>query len=468
MTELELEDIQGIVISGYGKLSWAAFSLLHVRSKSGGKACLRKILPKITTAANRGHKWRMNIAVTATGLKALEVADDVLRTFSLQFTEGMADDDRSRILGDLGDNRPARWRWGAVSSPVDLLVMLYAADQATLEDKLQKFVGEAVSAGHVSEVVPAIRSEPGPTTPTGFGREHFGFADGISQPLIAGAIPPDHDRAEKVATLHGDYLPHATIEAGEFLFGYKNEYGRSAGELEVRRNGSYLVMRQLSQDVAGFWTFMDEQTAGVNGPDPEARVRLAAKMVGRWPAGRPLTADADVHAATHDVPASLNNLFFAERDPHGFGCPLGSHIRRANPRDTLDDDPKRSHGFSKRHRILRRGRNYGSFLADPLTAPPHEQKQERGLIFICLNANIARQFEFIQHTWLNNAKFSGLYDETDPLMGTRYQDRRTKDFTIQQQPIRRRVHGIGQFVTVKGGAYFFLPGISTIHLWADS
>ena len=140
----------------------------------------------------------------------------------------------------------------------------------------------------------------------------------------------------------------------------------------------------------------------------------------------------------------------------GWGCPVGAHIRRANPRDALDPDtgPDQSIRSVNRHRLLRRGRAYHE-PSDP---------SERGIHFICLSANIARQFEFVQHTWLNNPKFAGLYDDTDPLVAT-HQGDAGRIFTVQARPFRQRVTGLPPFVTVKGGAYFFLPGLRRCASW---
>ena len=91
--------------------------------------------------------------------------------------------------------------------------------------------------------------------------------------------------------------------------------------------------------------------------------------------------------------------------------------------------------------------------------------EERGLYFICLNANIARQFEFIQQTWVNNPKFDGLYDEVDPLIGPR--EPGGANHTVQAAPVRQRLHGLPRFVTVRGGAYFFLPGIRALRYLAS-
>jgi deferrochelatase/peroxidase EfeB len=116
---------------------------------------------------------------------------------------------------------------------------------------------------------------------------------------------------------------------------------------------------------------------------------------------------------------------------------------------------------NRRHRILRRGREYGAQLTPDEALSEHAPspaEEDRGLHFICLNANIARQFEFVNNTWLNNPKFAGLYDDADPLVGP--SDPYGGTFTIQSETVRERVTNVPRFVTVRGGAYFFLPGIA--------
>src|SRR4029450_7095790 len=115
------------------------------------------------------------------------------------------------------------------------------------------------------------------------------------------------------------------------------------------------------------------------------RALLAAKMVGRWPSGAPL-----VLAPERDDPAlaDANDFGYHDSDPRGLACPIGAHVRRTNPRDTLDPDPgtERSIEVNRRHRLLRRGRSYGSAATG-----------ERGLFFACLNGNLSRQFEVVRH-----------------------------------------------------------------------
>jgi deferrochelatase/peroxidase EfeB len=214
------------------------------------------------------------------------------------------------------------------------------------------------------------------------------------------------------------------------------------------------VFRQLAQDVRAFWRFLDR----VAPSDPERRTWLAARIVGRWPGGAPLSLSPD----SDNVSLSQANDFtYQYADEFGFNCPIGAHVRRSHPRDSLDPDAGtvRSVNLDKRHRLLRRGREYGPPVApsDLLSDPPPDDP-ERGVFFICLVANISRQFEFVQHSWVNNPKFDGLYDEPDPLVGYHPADG-SANFSIQSEPLRQRIKSLPPFVITRGGAYFFLPGL---------
>ncbi len=208
-------------------------------------------------------------------------------------------------------------------------------------------------------------------------------------------------------------------------------------------------------------------------PTRTARIRLAAKMVGRWPGGAPL-----VKSPEKDDPALGSDnefLYHALGDEDGLKCPIGSHIRRTNPRDSLEPDPgsDRSIEVGKRHRLIRRGRSYGTPVANSMEAADvlatGDAAGERGLHFLCFNTHIGRQFEFIQHTWANNPGFDGLYDDDDPLIGDRGASygKAGGTFTIQADPVRTRVTGMPRFVQVRGGAYFFLPGIRALRFLAS-
>jgi Dyp-type peroxidase family len=455
---LELDDIQGLVARGYGTLRAATFVLARIDDPAAARAWLGVLADEVATAERGDRSEAVQVALTCSGLGRLGLPEGSLAGFPDEFTGGMTTDHRRRILGDVDESAPERWRWGGPVNPVDAVLLLYAEDRAGLDALAERHAGPAAlrTAGlaEVQRLDSALLA----------GTEPFGFRDGISQPLIAELGPPDRPGP-----------PLHTVRAGEFVLGYQNQYGQVAesptvaaaddpaqvlprtddpGRADLGRNGSYLVLRQLAQDVDGFRRFVDQASRADSQTDPDAGTRLSAKMVGRWPNGAPLTQAPD-HPA--DDLADANGFGYADGDAAGLGCPLGAHIRRANPRDALDPEagPEQSLRSVNRHRLLRRGRAYG----DP-SGPG-----ERGIHFICLNANIARQFEFVQHTWLNNPKFAGLYDDTDPLVAT-HQGDAGRTFTVQARPLRQRVTGLPAFVTVRGGAYFFLPGIRALRFLA--
>jgi Dyp-type peroxidase family len=251
------------------------------------------------------------------------------------------------------------------------------------------------------------------------------------------------------------------VSDGEFVLGYRNEYGFDSDtpdlgpDKQLGKNGTYLVFRHTTQDVAGFWNFVDDAAKKVR-TDSEL---LAAKIVGRWKSGTPLVLapneDPDPNADPEKMPT---DAFGYAGDPKGLACPFGAHIRRSNPRDGMLTSGTAAESVQRvaRHRLLRRGRSYGPRIADPLV----DDKAERGLHFICLCADIERQFEFVQQTWLNNPVFGQLVGEVDPLVGA--QTAGDAVFTIQAEPVRKRVRNMTCFVTLRGGAYFFLPSLKAL------
>ena len=400
-TTPELHDVQGLVARGYSDLAAARFLLVEFGDGAAARGWVRAVAEQVTAGDQRPQERAVHLALTSSGLRKLGLAPEVLALFSNEFVDGMATHQRGRILGDLDRDVPERWDWGGPGLPVDAALLLYARDVQTLGAL------EAEQTGALARGTRVVRTLE---TSDLQGHEPFGFRDGISQPLIEG--------------LSKSRLPATTVRFGEFVLGYPNEHGKITDAAllerapELSRNGSYLVFRQLSQDVRGFWRFVDRATRHPDGSsDPRRRVRLAAKMVGRWPSGAPL-----VLAPERDDPglAGENEFRYFAEDRYGARCPVGAHIRRANPRDSLDPSPgtDRSLAINRRHRILRRGREYGSPLTveEALGGDDAAAGDERGLHFICLNANIARQFEFVQFTWLNDAKFAGLYDDADPVV----------------------------------------------------
>jgi hypothetical protein len=204
---------------------------------------------------------------------------------------------------------------------------------------------------------------------------------------------------------------------------------------------------------------------------------LASKMVGRWPGGAPL-----VESPHGDDPGgATSDDFEYGTDPDGLACPIGAHIRRAHPRDGLRPYPaEQSRHMSEAHRLLRRARVFGPPLFDPaLLCDPARQvrpdglltldddRQPRGVHFFCVNASIRSQFEFVQQTWCNNPSFGGLSNNRDPLVGDHGEE--VEWPTRMVIPTRTGVIRTGplpRFVTVRGGAYLFMPGLRALQFLA--
>src|SRR5215813_12203706 len=479
MLKLDLDDIQGLIARGYRTLRHARFTIFAAHDAAAGHALLSWLLPRVTPAGRFTGDSALHLAYTPAGLRRLGLLESVIAGFSAQFIAGMTGPNRSRFLGDVGESGPHYWAWGGPHDPpVDGLILLYAsspevlgARQAELAARLD---GLAIRQVTVLDTLEFGNNEP------------FGFHDGISQPVIRGL--PRASGAAPAGTPGGRVVP-----AGEFVLGYPNAYGQltsrpllpsagdprrllprdpaGSGAADLGRNGCYLVLRQLEQDVDAFWGYVRQAAAQRDGPAGTGRATaLAAKMVGRWPSGAPL-----VKAPDRDNPrlGDDNDFGYYRTDPLGLACPPGAHIRRMNPRDSLDPQPgtEASLAVNDGHRLLRRGRSYGPGDGTPTAADndSHAERlpradvaprRETGLYFICLVASLIRQFEFVQHTWLNNPTFHGLYDDTDPLTGNRQGGGAT--FTEPARPARRRYRDLPQFVRTRGGAYFFLPGISAL------
>ena len=468
MTTLDLDDIQGLVARGYGALRAARYALLSIDDGDAARRWLDGIVTRVTPASARSTDSALQVAVTSSGLAKLGLPGDTLAGFADEFVSGMTTPHRRRILADVEESAPERWDWGGpTTTGVDLLLLVFARDAAALASVYAPLAA-AWTGGGLTAVKELDTSDLGD-------KEHFGFRDGVSQPTVEGL------------SSRGD-RPANTVKAGEFILGYPNEYGLytdrpllpasadpsgllprdagGSGAVDLGRNGGYLVFRQLRQDVRGFRRFLATAARDGGGTDgPPAAARLAARMVGRWPSGAPLVLAPDGEQAAL---ADANDFGYAAIDPYGYRCPIGAHIRRAHPRDALDPHPgsDASIALDKRHRLLRRGREYGPPLPpdETLAAAPASTSDDRGLHFICVNANIARQFEFVHHTWLNNPKFAGLYDDADPLIGAHRPSGGT--FTMQAPPVRTCVTGLPRFVQPRGGAYFFLPGLRTLRYLA--
>ena len=548
---------QALVVTGFGKLPTGRALFLEFKWPVDGAAprwldALAAVAP-ITSAEPPdksdpdAQTQAAALAFSYTGLRRMGLADTALASFDRPFREGMFQEDRLRRLGDRRPDAKQQLAWlptviangpvwsanvpkppqdfgaaGAfdvpktgseearVTTPVTVhaLLLLYARDDAAANvwvGQVKDVLGaNAIAVVHELELLLDVQR-----TDT-FSREHFGFADALSQPL-----PYDVDGAVLVNGEPARQDPVQGVPLGEFVIGYMNGHNEKApgpvvpgpvvmgpvvpgpvvpggaggasadaaraglpplapasagltasaqaeGFFDFGCNGSYLVARELKQDVAAFWASMETNAVAIRArtPGQPAIVDagwLAARVVGRDVNGHLLCPrNARLPALSNGEPDS--GFTFYDTDPLGAGCPPGSHVRRAFPRDALAPTPDAKPVLlqaANNHRILRRGRKFGPEIADPM----QDDGADRGLLFMCLNTDIERQFEFVQQTWLLNPAFATLSDEVDPLVGP------CGPMTIRENPVRVTAQ-VDTFVKMAGGDYFFLPSLPALRYLA--
>lgn len=476
------DDVQALVGRGLVNRAHSAHLLLRITDVDAFKASLADDLgrdhPRLATTPDVSGKFDhkrpgralYQIAFSPAGLIRMGAGNDVMNGFSDPFIEGMAPKPvggakttrRAGILGDVGDNHQENWDWGGATGDgvkgdeIHVLLMLFSAYSEAVEFWTRKILvpgtglslareGDDLKSSPCAIFTRLERKERKPDQPANdHPIEHFGYVDGVSQPMIKGLPRAEHARRIRPET----YRLNA-VAAGEFVLGQPNErtvYTPYPEHECFGKNGSYLVVRQMDQHVGAFNEMVTALAAKYDQVD-DPKELAAAKIMGRYRNGDPLTK----------IPrekGSFSSFGFAERDAAGLQCPVSSHVRRANPRDSREDDPEISLRLSKRHRVMRRGRIYG----DRTENGEFKAKDAKGsgLLFMCANADIAQQFEFVQQTWLNNTTFAGLSGEMDPIVSAK--EASGVRFTAPARPIPALVERQKPLTTVKGGGYFFLPG----------
>ncbi|HKF56647.1 MAG TPA: peroxidase [Blastocatellia bacterium] len=432
---LELDDIQHFLLTRTPALA-ARYEFLTFRKPASGRAWLTGLVDKVGTGKSVGSaspdsRW-VTLAFTWNGLRALGLDDASLATFPEEFRQGMAA--RAEVVGATGANHPDHWVGELAGPELHAIAILFARDVAERERCKREHDQYLAQIGGVDRLSGLDLEAIYPGEP----REHFGYLDRLTHPVIEGT---------------GEVSPPGTlppIKAGEFFLGYVDESGSQPAMPQpetLSRNGSYLAYLRLQEHVGAFRDFLRQQ-----GQTREEQELVAAKLMGRWRSGAPL-----VLAPQKDDPAlgrdlqRTNNFDYGKMDPYGYGCPVGSHIRRMNPRDTVES--------MNRHQLIRRGGTYGPRL--PEDAP--EDGVERGIAAFIGCASLIRQFEFAMNVWANDPNFKNLGNERDPIIGT--QDG-TFDMSIPRRPVRRNIKGLPAFTTIRGGAYFFLPGVRALRFLA--
>ncbi len=437
---LELDDIQAAVLYPRPSPYVGTLILLRVDDRRDGRELLRRLLPTLVSAAPsaqdpKREAWAA-VGMTFQGLKALGVPWDNLASFPEAFQQGMAA--RAEILGDTGVSAPDRWEPPLGRPEVHLAIYALAPDLSHLNAVLQ---AARAALGDLHGVSPIWQQD---TYQRHDERTAFGFRDGIAQPAIEGSGIPGSNKYEEA------------LKPGEFLLGHPSESGDITPmprPEELGKNGSYVVFRKLYAREAAF-----RQYVRARAKSRAEEELVAAKFVGRWPSGAPLTVSPEHDDPELGADPKRNDafLYVAGDDARGLKCPLGAHARRMNARDSPII------GIARRHRMIRRSTNYGPELPDGVM---DDDGADRGILFTCIVGDLERQFEFVQTQWINDGTFIGTPEQQDPLVGPHGEH--GDQFTIPQAPIRRRMTGLPQFVVNRGGEYCFLPGLRALRWIAE-
>jgi Dyp-type peroxidase family len=435
---VELDDIQATVLRYRPEPYYGTHVMLHVDDARAGREFLRRLTPHVASAADwwqAGEPW-IAVAITYSGLVALGLPEDSLQSFPEAFRVGMAA--RADKLVDYGENDPRHWEPQFGSGLIHIGVSVFSDSEETwrrtMASARQHYEGRP---GLTVLTAQDFGAQPGSRNP-------LGYKDLIGQPAIEGS---------GVEPLPGQGRP---IKAGEFILGYPGEAGVALPMPQpevLGRNGTFVGIRKYQSRVGAFNRFLRE-----NAQSAEERELLAAKLVGRWRSGAPLTLSPE-----HDDPElgedpRRNNDFTYAKDTHGRQVPFGAHMRRMNPRDThlaqLTD--------VNLHRIIRRSTTYGAPY-DPNATSEHDDEVARGMYFIFLSAKAMATIEFLQQEWINYGNFMSLGNERDPIVGLQEEEEQAT-FTIPKEPVRHRLHGIETFNVLRGGEYLFMPSLSAL-MW---
>jgi deferrochelatase/peroxidase EfeB len=460
ITPEDMHDIQGNVVRGYRMPNARHFAL---RINNGGTA--RRFVaslipgsggdgPHITTAAPwPGEKpsYCLNIGFTFGGLRAIGLPTSILQLFPPSCQAGPQGS--ATAMGDVGTSAPETWEMGGPANPqVHVILSLFSNEKREPCREHWTKVLEELFARDRIDAVWRIDADALPD-----GTVHFGYRDGIAQPRIEG-VP-------------GKDLPdmQPTAKPGEFLLGrnYENQYdGNFIGALppELADNATYGAFRVLEQDVVGFQNFTQLVGKRYN-MDPEM---VAAKMMGRWRNGTPLTLSPEAPEPTrHPIaPNQINNFDFGPSDRHpqyfdddiGLRCPVGAHIRRLNPRGSLVT------GKPHTRRIIRRGIAFGPKY-DP--SVPEPDPPPRGLVGFFICGDLGMQFEFLQTTWVNaDISTTGLRGTREALLGA--QPDYGGQFVMRTSDTRDPIvfDNVPRFVQTRGSAYCLIPAIGGLRFLA--
>jgi len=446
-----LHDIQDNVVAPI-LMRYGRHIFLKFIDGAKARGWLRNMVKRVNARQEEhGTRFTVNIGFTYEGLKALGLSQRSLDSFPEAFRVGMRG--RAHIVVDVGPHAPEHWEGDLGGPDIHAMALIRTDSDQGREVGSQVLRDEMDATGGVEvrfvQDTMALAHENG----IGSEGEHFGFADPISQPPIEGVDTPSYP-GDGVPEPNGTWRP---LKPGEFLLGYEDEAGPAGTPTpdppELRLNGTYVVFRKLHQEVAAFRRYLVIAAKALYGSDDQYHQDLvAAKIMGRWRSGCPLDLSPDKDNPAIAADPQRRNNFTYEGDDQGLRCPLGSHLRRSNPRAT----PLKRATAVRRHRLIRRGVEYGPLLKDGAL---EDDGVDRGLINLFIQADIERQFEFVQKEWMKGGEFIGLDpNEQDPINGIGGEGSQML-VPGAKQPF---LFDLPTFVKVKGGEYLFVPGLKAL------
>jgi deferrochelatase/peroxidase EfeB len=517
---MDYHDIQGNIMVNYSEFGFikARYLFFKIENIEQGMAFVREIHPFITNS----YLWKdpdpelpsatTNIAFTYNGLRRLGIPVLTLQSFPDEFIIGMKG--RRKILGD--DDKSSPEHWDEIWKEEDHVHIFVSIEARTMVDLVERFThitnlligksGIMLLYGHRAEIpgdaknyqdAAALEQNGVPTA-----KEHFGYSDGISNPffkgmteemgnVIGGGKKNGKKLGYKNPKLESTWAP---LETGEFILGYEDEaqeYPVAPTPPLISRNGSFMVYSKFHENVGKFNDYLRNEKHKFGG-DEEV---LAAKFVGRWRNGAPLSSYPDKASANNiasqrqqailamvvangdkaklkvarEAFKEVNKNFIGfdyDDDIDGSKCPLGSHIRRANPRGSLEFGNKKAFdtptALDDRRRIIRRGLPYG------IAKDPSSNEGEHGTIIMSIVSSIKRQFEFVFQQWLNYGNDFKLANDKDPIIGNHAEVEGvgTGRMIIQGNEKNPPVFlsKIPLFIETRGGDYFFIPSLTALEM----
>ena len=443
-------NIQGLVARSYQQDGYLhsrhlMFTFGQQANARGFIACL---LPRVAHAAMdmaAAPDAVANISLSWSGLGALGVLEPGAdAAFPSDFREGP----EAAITGDSGSSAPDQWWEGQFrSEQVHLVLHLYGRTGAAADAAVQEVRATAAASGSV-ELIPTRGNTPlAGTSLAPDPRElHFGYLDGFSQPDVDW-----DDRRDRLGQL----------DLRNFLLGYAtNDAPSRPHQLpwdEFARDGSYLVLRWLYQDVAAFERYLTDNAGMVAHLSPaDPRELLAAKMMGRWRDGTPMVLSPDASS-----PTLAGEAFDYSSDRDGLRCPFAAHIRIANHRDDPLSHANEVMFGSWKPRVLRRGMSYG-----PRLQGTDDDGIDRGIIGLFFCADINLQFYPLMR-WMRRTSFRDVFEVTgirrqDPVTGNRTEASVDRSFVVPATSGDVVLPDLPAFTRTKGTLFLLMPGMKTL------